>query len=257
MYNFGKIKQNIYEVVADGIADKDPVKRSILKKYISTIKESEILRTQASIYNNIEARVDTNDYSASEFVKENIALLQRFNIADIVKENKKLTVLLEGYEIVDTYDQKELHENIHNLIMTKKSPKTVAKLVESTTYIKDYIIKNEVKEVIKENYIPNSMLSKYLSDKFTDKYKSLTESEVALIKTIITSNEEEQSNLYETSVKDAIKILNESIKNNSGNIEIKGKLLDVKERLLETKYNKETFAGDIIKLINLQKNLND
>ena len=76
MYNFGKIKENIYEIAADGIASKDNKKKSILKKYLTTIKESEILRMEASIYDNIETKCDTNDYSASEYVKENISLLQ-------------------------------------------------------------------------------------------------------------------------------------------------------------------------------------
>jgi hypothetical protein len=259
MYNFGKIKQNIYEVAADGIADKDPVKRSILKKYISTVKESEILRTQANIYNNLESRVDTNDYSASEFVKENIALLQRFNISDIIRENKRLSILLEGYDVVDSYEHKTLHENIHNLIVTEKSPKTVGQLVESTTYVKDYILNNKPKEIVKEsNFIPNSMLHKYLSEKFVAKYKDLlSESEANLLKVIVKGDDKEQSELYESTVADVLKTLNESIKYNTNNVEIKGKLLDVKERLLESKYNKETFVADIVKIMNLQKNLND
>lgn len=257
MYNFGKIKENIYEIAADGIASKDNKKKSILKKYITTIKESEILRMEASIYDNIETKCDTNDYSASEYVKENISLLQRYNISDIVKENKKLEILLEGYDIVDDYNKKTLHENIHTLITTNKTAKTINQIVESSIFVKDYILKNEAKVVIKEDFIPHSMLVKYLNEKFTAKYNSLNESEVKLIKTVFNSNEVEQSQVFETEKKETLRLINESIKVNSGNLEVKGKLLDVKERLLENKFNKETFVGDIVKIMNLQKKLND
>lgn len=256
MYNFGKIKHNIYEVAIDGIADKDDNKKALLKKYIKTLKESKILRVQAGVYYNIENRVDENDYSASEYIKENISLLQRYSIADIVKENKKLAILLEGYDIVDNYDGEQLHENIHNLITTKKTSKTMNQLAESSKFVKDYIKGNLTKVIIEENYLPNSMLSKFLSDKFNAKYESLTEAEVKLVKSVLTVNESEQLDFYDAARKETIDAVNESIKN-CVDVEVKGKLLDVKERLLESKYNKETFTSDVVKIINLQKNLND
>lgn len=257
MHNFGKIKHNIYEIAADGIANNDAKKKGILKKLISTIKESKILRTQASVYQNLENRVDESDYSASEYVKENIALLQKFNIADIVKENEKFAILLEGYEIQDSYDMETLHENIHNLITTKKTAKTLNNLVESSKVVRDHILTNTHKEVIKEDsFIPNSMLNKLLTDKLNTKYESLSENEVKLIKSVLTVNESEQGEIYETARIETLTAVNKSIKESS-DVVLKGKLLDVKERLLESKYNKDSFLTDIVKIINLQKNLND
>jgi len=257
MYNFGKIKHNIYEIAADGIAYNDTKKKEVLKKFISTIKESKILRTQASVFANIESRVDESDYSASEYIKENIALLQKFDIADIVRENKKLAILLEGFDVQDTYDMGSLHENIHNLITTKKTAKTLNNLVESSKFVRDYILKNTQKEVIQENnYLPNSMLSKFLSDKFNTKYESLTENEVKLVKSVLTINEAEQSEAFEVARLETLAAVNSSIKE-CNDVELKGKLVDVKERLLESKYNKDSFVNDIVKIINLQKNLND
>lgn len=255
MHNFGKIKHNIYEVVVDGIAEKDNSKKVLLKKYVSTIKESEILRAQANVYNNIESRVDKSEYIATEYIKENIALLQKFNIKDIVRENKKLSILLESYPVVDFYDKHELHENIHNLILTKKTATTINNIVESTNFIKDYILNNIIKEkVIKEEYLPNSMLIKFLSEKYNTQYSSLTEDEFKTIKMILESDNVGQEAILNEMKKNVIALINESIKSSDG-IEVKGKLLDVKERLLETSYNKETFTANIIKLINLKKNL--
>ena len=257
MYNFGKIKHNIFEIAADGVAYKDTKKKEVLKKFISIVKESKILRTQASVYHNLETRVDESDYSASEYVKENIALLQKFDIADIVKENNKLVILLEGYQVQDSYDMDSLHENIHSLITTKKNAKTLNALVESSKFVKNHILKNIPKEIIKEdNFIPNSMLSKYLSDKFIKKYDTLSETEVRLVKAVLSVNESEQSEIFETARVEALTAVNKSIKECT-DIELKGKLVDVKERLLESKYVKDSFVTDIVKIINLQKNLND
>jgi hypothetical protein len=257
MYNFGKLKHNIYEVAADGISTGNATKKTILKQYIKTLKESEILRTLSGIYHNIENRVDEDVYSTNEYIKENVALLQRYKISDIVKESNKLSILLEGYEMIEDYPTRELHENIHNLITTKKTAKTIDQLVESTNYIKTFINNNVKKEkLVKETHIPNSMLSGFLAEKFIKKYDSLTEDEVKLIKTVLTVNESEAMEYFDKSRTETLTKINETIKECS-DIEVKSKLLDVKERLLESKYNKETFTTDIVKILNLQKNLND
>ena len=122
---------------------------------------------------------------------------------------------------------------------------------------KDFILNNQPKVVMSENYVPNSMLSKYLSEKFSETYNTLNENELKLVSSVISANDEERANIYETTKKDLLTTVNESIKKNSLDVELKGKLLDVKERLLESTYNKESFVSDIVKIINLKQNLSD
>lgn len=254
MHNFGKIKHNIYEIAIDGIADKNKKKKAILKKYINIIKESPILRTQARIYYNLENKVNESEYLATEYIKENIALMLKYGLADIVRETKKLEVLLEGYEIQDVYDKSELHENIHNLLITKKKPTTIDNIVESTNVIKNYIISNKHKELVNEDFLPNSMLTKLLTDKYNEKYSSMSESEKKLVKSLLDSDEEGQRSVLETVKKETLILVNKSIQE-ATEVELKEKLLNVKERILETQYSKDDFITTISKIMNLSTTL--
>lgn len=254
MHNFGKIKHNIYEIAIDGITDKDPKKKAILRKYISIIKESEFLKTQARVYFNLENKVNESEYLATEYIKENIALLAKYDLKAIVRENKKLMVLLEGYEVVKSYDKLDLHENIHNLIITKRKPTTLDNIVESTNVIKNYIITNQPKELVNEEFFPNSMLTKFLTDNLNEKYSNLGESEKKIIKSILSEDESGQIVVLEDLKSEALVLVNNSIKESS-DIEVKEKLLSVKERILETKYSKEDFIPTITKIMNLTKTL--
>lgn len=256
MHNFGKIKHNIYEIAVDGIADKDNTKKGILKKYVKTIKESEILKAQARVYHNLETKVNESEYLATEYIKENISLLTKYDLQDIVRENNKLVVLLEGYEIIDIYDKFELHENIHNLLITKKKPSTIDNIVESTSVIKNYIVNNKAREIVSEDFLPNSMLSKYLTEKYNETYSTLSEVDKKLVKSIIESNEDGQEAVLEDIKRDVLVLINKNISENS-DVEIKEKLLNVKERVLETKYSKDDFIPTITKIINLTKTLSE
>ena len=46
MKNFGKIKNIFNDLVSEGIAIKDTKSINLFKKYVKTIKENEILKTQ-------------------------------------------------------------------------------------------------------------------------------------------------------------------------------------------------------------------
>lgn len=255
MYNFGKIKHNIYAIVSEGIVSKDLTKKNILKEYIATIKGSEILRTESKIYFNIENKSQNSEYLATEYIKENINLLSKFSKKEILKENKKLFKLLEGQDTVDFYDKFGLHDNIHNLIVTEKTPDTINNIVESTNVIKEYVNLNIIKEErIKEDLLPNSILSKFLIEKYNQKYSSLDENDAEFVKSILENDETKQETVLSNLKKDIMVNINESIED-TDDINVKSKLLDVKNRLIETTYLKENFSENVIKLISLRENL--
>lgn len=254
MHNFGKIKHTIFEAAIDGIVDKDKKKKALLKKFVSMVKESKILRTEAKIYYNLETKANENEYLATEYIKENVALLQKYNLTDIVRENKKLEVLLEGLDIVDEYDTQELHENIHRLITTKRNPNTVDTIVESTNFIKEHIKANKPTPIINEDYLPNSVMAGFLAEKYNSRYSELTEVEHKLVVSVLESDESKQEEVMNEVKFEAITAVNESLKE-AADMELKEKLLNVKERLLETKYNKDNFIPDVTKIINLRNTL--
>ena len=95
MQNFGKIKNVFNNLLIEGIVKKDVASKKLFKKYIKAIKESEILKTQFLVYNNIENKIDADSFSANVFVSENIKLLDKYKTSDILKENLILVKLLK------------------------------------------------------------------------------------------------------------------------------------------------------------------
>ena len=68
MQNFGNIKNIFNNLLAEGLTKKDVKSKKLFQKYIKTIKESEVLKTQFLIYENIENKVDSDVASANLFV---------------------------------------------------------------------------------------------------------------------------------------------------------------------------------------------
>lgn len=260
MENFGKIKNTFNELLAESVVSKNDTNKLLFKKYIKTIKESEILKTQFLVYNNIENKVDTDGVSATNYVNENLKLLDKFKTSDIIAENKKLLEIDKQIndKSNDIYNPilSSLHESISTLIFTKKTPKNIDKIVEATTAIVNYIKTNK-KEVITEAIeLPTSMLSTIMVDKYNDKYSNLDESEKKVIKTLIDSTEEGKKEVYENTIKECLVLVNERLVNT--NLETKERLLKVKERLLNDKKEiNESFLTNISKLIELRTTLKE
>jgi hypothetical protein len=57
------------------------------------IKESEILSTQFVVYLNLEKKVGTDYNTTNLYVSENLRLLEKYKVSDIIKENNKLMTI--------------------------------------------------------------------------------------------------------------------------------------------------------------------
>ena len=123
MQNFGRIKNTFNGILAESVVTKQDANKQLFKKYVKAIKESKILTLQFLVYNNIENKVDTDSNSANFFVNENLKLLEKFKIEDIIKENAKLVSLDKSVEgkLNETYKLSELHESLSKLITTKRT----------------------------------------------------------------------------------------------------------------------------------------
>lgn len=258
MQNFGKIKNGFNDLLAEGLMTKDRANKDLFGKYIKTIKESEILRTQFMIYNNIENKVESDSFTANLFVSENLRLLEKYKISDIVKENKKLITLLKNVKTVvkESYDQKlsDLHESLSMLITTKKSAGNVNETTENLSKVISFIKENKAKETKESIDLPNSMLSTIMVEKYNDRYSTLTESEKTILKVLIESTDEEKQEVYKQTLRECIDLINESLK--SSDLDAKDKLLQVKDKLLNDKLEvNENFYKNITKLVDLKANL--
>ena len=86
----------------------------------------------------------------------------------------------------------------------------------------------------------------------TEKYKDLTDDEIKLIEGII-SSDKDKSSLFEEYKSETIGNIDEAIK--SASDEDKEQWLNIKETLSEKKYNKDTLIDDVLKFVEIQKEI--
>jgi hypothetical protein len=253
MQNFGKITNSYNGILVEGLPTKDKNSRIMFKKYVKTIKENEILKTQFLIYDNIENKVEPNGFKANLYLQENLALLNKFDREEIKKLNLALAKpITESYNKV--YDNIKLHEDIEVLIFTNKSPKNIDIIVEATGNIVDFITNNKPREIYEDTGLPNSMMTSILVDKYNERYSSISESEKNLLRVLIDLDSTKKEEVYLTTLRECIDMVNERLVGSSA--ETKDKLLNVKDKLLNDKKEiNEDFVNNISKLIALKDSL--
>lgn len=260
MQNFGKIKNAFSEILVDGIASNDVAKKNLFKKYVKTLKESEILKTQFLVYENIENVVENDQFSANLIVSENLSLLNKFNKKDILKENQKLIELSDEVKakLDEAYDERisNLHKSLSSLLFLDKSVKTVNEIAKNTKNVLDYITSNKVKTIEETYDIPNSMLSSILVEKYNERYSELTETEKEVVKVLIESTDEQKLEVYTKITRECIDLIDAKL--TESDLETKDKLLKVKDKLLRYKIElNEEFTKNISKLVDLKISLNN
>lgn len=257
MKNFGLIKNSFNTILSESIGGTDLKSKSLFKNYLKQIKESEILKTQFLIYKNIEDKVEINETKAIEFVKENIALMQKYTKEEILGANEllesKIPSSLEVDNVYDSETIKDLHENISKLILTKKTPDTVGGIVEATLNVAKYINNNETKVIKEDLGIPNSLLSNIAVEKFNEKYADLNESDKTVIKLVFESDANDRCDFFNESIKTCLGLINDKLKD--ADTSIKESLLAAKENLLEREFNDNAFVKDVSKILELSEDL--
>lgn len=251
MQNFGKIKNTYNSILVEGIFRKDAEKKALFQKYVKAIKENKILRTQFQVYRNIESRIESDDTKAREYVKENIELMKQFSKKDIMEANK---MLANGITLSDSdYTQKELHEEIANLIFTDKNAKNIDSIMESTARVVNFIKENVEPEPLQEDLVPTSFLTSIAVEKFNEKYSELSEEEKIVLKSLVEGGDDVKKETFTTLVRECIDLVD--VKLAESDLDTKDKLLKVKDKLLRMEYVNESFITDIGKVMNLKFDL--
>ena len=102
--------------------------------------------------------------------------------------------------------------------------------------------------------VPLSLISKLAASKYNRKYADLAEGEKKIVRTVIKGNPEEKKELHTTLIKENITLVNNRLSETS-DIDIKEKLLEVKEKLLNFNFSKDEYVDNIIKLNTLRLDL--
>jgi hypothetical protein len=263
MKNFGFIKAIYNDMLSEAISNKDIKRQKIFKTYLKTLKENEVLRTQFLIYKNIEDKIEESKTKAVEYIKENIALMNKYSKKEILESNKKLTKYISNKidDFKNIYDEnrmKPLHESISTLIFTEKNASTINKIIDSIDVASDYIKSNSTRGIKKVNEslgVSNEILTSIVVDKYNEKYKKLSKGSKKLINTILESSTSDKIEFFESTIKDCLGIVNEQIVD--ADLSLKESLLSVKENLLNRVFNESTFDVDILKIFQLKKDLNE
>ncbi len=255
MLNFGKIKNAFNGIMVEAIVTKNDASKQIFKKYVSTIKENKILKTQFLVYKNIEDKVELNESKALQFVNDNIELLKSFKTKELNEANAELAKSISlSQDGESKYDKQELHENISKLITLKISTSNIDEIIEARTFVVNHIMNNKAKEINESIDLPPSMVSSIMVDKYNEKYASLDESDRSALKSIIDSNDEQKKEMYSVILRECIDLIDGRL--GSSDVEAKDKLLRVKDKLLNDKKElDENFIPKISKLIELKSSL--
>lgn len=254
MINFGKIKNEFNSILTEGLEKKDISKKKLFQKYIRTIRENEVLRTQFLIYTNIENKSETDINKAIHFINENIALLDKFDRPTIIKANEDLVANLS---LVNEDIKNELYDSINSLIFLKKNPNNINERIEAQYKIADYIVNNQPKQIAEETHftsLPISMVSDIMVNIFNERYEGLDDSDKDAFKAIFESNGDERKRVYSTTIRECIDLIDNRLK--ECDIDTKDKLLTVKDKLLsDTTEINENFINNISNLIALKSRL--
>jgi hypothetical protein len=252
MQNFGKIKNAFNNLLIEAVVRKDPKDKQIFGSYVKAIKENKILKTQFLIYNNIENKVEENEFKANLFLQENLKLIEGFSKEEILEANTKLASKIN--DIPEVIENKELYENISTLIFTDRLSENIDAVVEATTNIIQFIKENKVSEAVEAIELPTSMLTSMMVEKYNTKYSTIDESEFKIIKSLIDSSDEVKKTVYEETLRECIELINENLID--APLDTKDKLLQVKDKLLNDKTDiNEDYLTNISKLVELKSSL--
>ena len=254
MENFGNIKDTFNIILSESIINKDKKGKKLFGDYIKILKEDMDLKSQYLIYKNLEYKKFNVESEANNYIKENISLLKELNKRSLNKGNKKLLSLLGNKEV--SKENSQLYDHINVLLNTKKSPSSLDKLQQSRNFIKDRMIKENEEEI--EQYesinLPPSVLTKMATNRFNSKYSDISEDEKQIIKTILNGTEENRRDVYNTLKTDCIDIIDNKL-NEEIDLELKDKMLKVKDKLLRMSYNPDEYVKNIDKVYELKKSV--
>jgi len=264
--NIGKMNAIFMQNTSNLLKRKDGAK--LMKEFVSIIKKNKSLLKEYMVFDYIENA--ENKETLKEYITECINYLKSVDVIELNSLNNKLDKFMSENKIVQIEEIKneKLYENIKSLISSQKKNglktkiENIGKLNEIVKQIKENkgpIDENKEQETI--NFPMNEDIDSFLIftiDKFNKKYENqLNEDQKKLFKSITASKtEDEMKKIFEERVNECLEVTNEFLKETTDS-DIREKLLNVKEKLLEQKFNKDTYVEDVLTLINLKQNLSE
>lgn len=255
--NIGKLNAIFMQNMPNIIMRKDGSK--IIKEYVSLFKDNSALLKEFLVFEFIENQ--KNSENLKDYITESISCLDNINKKQLSELNEKLANFMAENKIEQISDIKNevLLENIHQLIFTRKSLKTINERIEKFDKIIKFINENSIAENEEDLITEKSdAFYNFVIGKFNNKYEVvLNENEKQMFKAITSAETlEQKANLFEEKRLECLTITNDFLNESIDNI-TKEKLLNVKEKLLEQKFNDKTYIEDMLSFVELKDTLSD
>lgn len=256
MYNFGKIKETYNKLYLESFSTKDDNKKKIFEYYISKLKESKILKEEFNCYNALQNGSFQSELDSQLFIEGNVNIVKSLDKNELDQIHTDLTNKLNenGYSLIESENEIiSLFEDILNL---ERKYKNLNRITESIIKLRKTLVKESSQEEKEETIaLPTNVLSNLMVNKFNSKYSELDENTKQIIKVSLNGSEEERSMLFNSTLKECVELVNNKLKESANDLELKDKLLQTKERLLEMSFNNDTYIENLTKLVELKNNL--
>jgi hypothetical protein len=254
MENFGNIKDTFKNIVIESVLRKDEEGKKLFSKFLKTLKENKTLGDQYLIYKNLQTKKFDDPSEAKDYIKENISLLKDLNESQLKEGNDYFLKLLKGNKIIKENDS--FYSDISFLSNTKKTLSNIDKINESTNNITRLMLeKEEEVSVVKESLeLPPSILTKLAVNKFNSRYSNIDESEKEIIRTVLNGTDDDKETIYKKLKRECIETIDKKL-NESSDLDLKDKLLRVKDKLLNMEYNKEDSVNKISSIYELKESI--
>lgn len=233
---FGQLKESILSNLEKTYKDngEKDFKKSFAK-YVKVLKENNTLREFNEVYDLLNTMKFEDEVIAKEFVEESITHLKSFDLSavDKLKSLTENTVSIEG----------TVNESIDQLVFNKKLS-LVDKVTHKTNLVKHLVRVEKSMESLTESI-------EKINTSLTDKISKLNEEQVKVLN-LFAENDESAINNYYTSLVESAQIMVENTINESDDIIVVKKLLEVRTKLNEMK-NEKPSLETIDNIIDLKK----
>jgi hypothetical protein len=233
---FGQLKESILSNLEKTYKDngEKDFKKSFTK-YVKVLKENNTLREFNEVYDLLNTMKFEDEIIAKEFVEESITHLKSFDLSavDKLKSLTENTVSIEG----------TVNESIDQLVFNKKLS-LVDKITHKTNLVKHLVRVEKSMESLTESI-------EKINTSLTDKISKLNEEQVKVLN-LFAENDESAINNYYTSLVESAQVMVENTINESDDIIVVKKLLEVRTKLNEMK-NEKPSLETIDNIIDLKK----
>lgn len=257
--NIGIIKAIVSMKMSSDFLTEGNIKnsRTDVSKFLKIVKDSPLLQLEHKVYDRLEKKTISTDIGATRYIDSNISLFESYTQEELNIEHIKIKDFLDENVTMIENKKYNLYIAIGNLIyetLNKTNP-DVDLIHDSFTTVLNHI--KEEKIIIEEKQIEipkeingNNLIEVALN-KFSEKYKSLSKSEIHLIKMVVTSKEDERKIMFEELKNENISLL-EGTESNEG---MEDKIHETIDKINKMKYNEDSSIKNIINLHQLKKDL--